>query len=152
MLPALLSGIGGATGPPNQLPRKPGGGDEIEGQAEIRPPGRNARIGDQAAAEEVEQAMHGEPDGDEPLAGPEANHRDAGEGGQHHALGDERRGGAGHDREQVVIGGDDDQHRRVEGAIAVEAGERRERRDAERQAGSHQIVHASRPPLRWALP
>ena len=46
--------------PGYEAPGEPGRRDDVVGEAEARPPGRNARIGDQPAAHEVEQAVPGQ--------------------------------------------------------------------------------------------
>jgi len=92
---------------------------------------------------EVEDSMSGEGGHNQPDVLLEACHRERNKGASDHRLQNERPHGACHDREQDVIGGNRHDQRRVEDAVAIQAGDLGKDAKSYCQTCANQIFHAS---------
>jgi len=74
---------------------------------------------DEPVVEEVEDSVGGEGGDDQPEARAESGDGQRGKGGGDQRFGEQRRGGVPPDGKQDVVGGDDGQQDRIEGAVTI---------------------------------
>jgi len=107
--------------PALEQPGQVGRCGHIVGETELRPPAWHARIGDEGAVAEIEDAVCRQCHHDQPERRPEARSRDGKEDRASQRLEHERLGGVSHDCKERIVGRDDDRHDGIEGAVAIQA-------------------------------